>query len=688
MHRSFLILVAALLLPAALVQANPLSLEQIAALRSVTELAIRPDGTGVAYVRSVPRDLKREPDGPAWSELHLVDAQGVSRPFITGAVSVRSIDWTPDGRIISFLSQRGDDDTTRLYGIPVDGGEARVLASLETDLHGYSFSPDGRRVAVLAFEPEDPALKREREQGFSQVIYEEGLRARRVWIIDLEHEDAQPRMLAIDGSVQDVAWSPAGDRLAVKVTPNELVDDTLVFARIRIVDLDGTELGRIETPGKLGAMAWSPRGDYLGFIGTNFVSDSREGRLMVAGPSGGEFSDLIPGLEGHIWHLDWIGRDRIVFLSQEGTGVRLATIRADGRDQKTLLADGPIFNGLSVSRGGEIALVGSTPAHPAELFRLQGRAARRLTDSNPWLAEVSLARQDVIRYTARDGLEIEGILVWPLDYREGERYPLILTVHGGPEAHYSNGWLSSYSAPAQHAAGEGYFTFFPNYRGSTGRGVEFTQLSFGRPAMEEFDDLIDGVDALIERGLVDPQRVGITGGSYGGYATAWGATVYSERFAAAVMNVGLSNQIAAFGTSDIPWEFRLVHLGKWPWEDWALFQQASPLYHVDKARTPILILHGDADPRVDPTQSRMLYRFLKLIEGGPPVRLVLYPGEGHGNRRAASRYDYSLRLMRWMNHYLKGPGGEPPPHRIEYGPAAGLDQDQAPDATGSRSGNH
>lgn len=651
-----------------------LTLEQIAQLRQVSAVAISPDGRSTAYTVSVPRDLAQEDDGAAWTELHLSGPDGDVRPFVAGPVNVGNVDWTPDGRGIAFLDKRGEDATRRLYVVPVDGGEARSLASLETDISGYSFSPDGKRVAVLAFEPEDEALEKEREQGFTQLVYEEGLRARRVWIVDLEGSDVEPQMLEIDGSVQDVAWSPAGDRMAVRVTPNELVDDTLVFAKIRIVGVDGREIGRIDTPGKLGSMAWSPRGEYLAFIGTNMISDSREGRLMVAGPGGGEFRDLIPGLEGHVWNVDWSGRDRIAFLSFEGTAVRLATIRPDGRGQQTLVENGPIFSALSASPEGEIALVGSSPNHPAELFRLQRRTVERVTDSNPWLGEVSLARQEVVRYRARDDLEIEGVLVWPLNYVEGKRYPLILNVHGGPEAHYSNGWLTGYNSPAQHAASEGYFTFFQNYRGSTGRGVDFTQLSFGRPAMEEFDDLVDGVDHLIEAGLVDPDRVGITGGSYGGYATAWGATVYSERFAAAVMNVGLSNQIAAFGTSDIPWEFRLVHLGKWPWEDWALFQQASPLYHVEKAKTPILIMHGDADPRVDPTQSRMFYRFLKVIEDGPPVRLVLYPGEGHGNRRAASRYDYSLRLMRWMNHYLKGPGGEPPPFRIEYGTVAGLEQ--------------
>jgi len=649
-----------------------LSLEQIAQLRQVSGAEISPDGTHIAWVQSIPRDLDAEDDGPSWSELHVLGPDNESRPFITGQVSMRGVGWHPSGRDITFLDKRGEDATTGLYAIAVDGGEARSIASLATDVSGYSFSPDGNRVALLAFEAEDPQAKKLADKGFNQVIYEEGLQPRRIWIVDLEDETAEARMIELDGSVQDVAWSPAGDRLAIKITPRELVDDTLIFTRIRIIDPDGRELGRIDNPGKLGNMAWSPDGSWLAFIGTNMVSDSREGRLMVAGRDGGEFTDLIPGLEGHVWYLDWLADDRIVFLSYEGTGVRVGAIDADGGNPQTLLEDGPIFNGISVA-GERIALTGSTPAHPNEVFVLEQGQARRLTDSNPWLAEVELARQEVVRYPARDGLEIEGILFYPLDYREGRRYPLILNVHGGPEAHYSNGWLTGYASPADTLAAEGYFVFFQNYRGSTGRGVEFTQLSFGRPAMEEFDDLVDGVDWLIEQGRVDGDRVGITGGSYGGYASAWGATYYSERFAAAVMNVGLSDQTAAFGTSDIPWEFNLVHLGKWPWEDWDFFRQASPLYHVEKAQTPILILHGDSDPRVDPTQSRMLYRFLSLQENGPPVRLVLYPGEGHGNRRAASRYDYSLRLVRWMNHYLQGEGGEPPPYPVDYRIGAGQD---------------
>jgi len=656
----------ALLLVPTWASADGMTLEQLTRLERVTSVASNPSGTHIAYTLSVPRTIPAEEDGAAWSELHVIGPDGESTGFVTGQVNVAAIDWMPNGRTITFLAKRGEDESRRLYGISINGGEARVLASLETDLSGYSLSPDGSQVALLAFEPEDEALKTSKEQGFTQIVYEEGLNNRRLYLHTLDGDEA-PAMLTLDGSIQEALWSPDGDRLAIKITPRQLVDDVLMFNRIRIIDLDGDEIGRVENPGKLGQMAWSPDGEHLAFIATNLVRDPREGRLMSTGKSGGEFNDLIPGLEGHVWHLDWLNNDQIIFVSYEGVETRVGLIDPDGDNQRTLLNNGPIFTGLSVADNG-VVMTGHTPAHPPEVFRLADGAeqAVRLTRHNDWLDDVELTRREVVRYAARDGLEIEGVLFYPLDYREGRRYPLIVNVHGGPEAHYQDGWITRSSDLAEPFAAEGFFVFYQNYRGSTGRGVEFTLTSQARPAMEEFDDLIDGVDYLVEQGLVDAERVGITGGSYGGYATAWGATKMSDRFAAAVMNVGLASQITAFGTSDIPYEFNLVHLLQWPWENWDLFHEASPLYHVENAKTPILIMHGDADPRVDPVHSRMLYRFLKLQENPPPVRLVLYQDEGHGNQRAASRYDYSLRLMRWMNHYLKGEGGQPPPYRVDY----------------------
>lgn len=519
----------------------------------------------------------------------------------------------------------------------------------------------------MAREPEEEARRKLADKGFDQVVFEAETRPYRLWMRTLEEGESGSEPLELDGSVQAVRWSPAGDRLAVKIARRELIDEVLMFPRIRLIEPDGDVIGEVDTPGKLGPMRWSPDGRRLALIGTNLRRDTREGRLLVVGRDGGQPRDLLPGLKGHVWQIDWLDDETLAYVSYEGTGTRLGRVDADGSGDATLVqAGGRVWSGLDISADGQVALAGHAAAHPAEVFRLADGRVRRLTDSNPWLADVALGRQETITYTARDGLEIQGILTRPLDYDPDRRHPLVVIVHGGPESHYPDGWTTSSAGPTQVLAARGYAVFHPNYRGSTGRGVEFALTSQGRPAKEEFDDIVDGVDHLIDQGIADGERVGITGGSYGGYATAWGATYYSERYAAAVMNVGLSDKIAMLGTSDIPRELYTVHYRTWPWEDWDMYRRASPIYYADRAQTPILILHGDADPRVDPTQSRTLYRYITLQADPPPARLVLYPGEGHGNRRAASRYDYSLRLVRWFDHYLKGPGGEPPPKDVDY----------------------
>lgn len=656
-------------LPALAAANGGLTLHQLADLVQVGEQQISPDGEHIAYTRIVPRRPGKDGDGPAFAELHVSDRNGRSRVFVGGEVNVGGLAWSPDSRAVLFLAKRGGDATRRIYRIALDGGEAVAVFHLETDIRQFRLAPDGERIAALAFEPEDEARKKLAGQGFSQRIYEESARPVRLWLGRLGAEATKPQAVELDGSVQDALWAPRGDALALKIAPVELVDDVIMRTRIHFADASGRITARVETPGKLGAMAWSGDGANLAFISAEDISDPREGRLMLVGRSGGTPRDLVPGFEGHIWQLAWRDARRLLFVSHEGVETRLQEYDLGRERAQPVLAAGVgIWDNLSVSADGRrVALGGNTPAHPRELFLLEpgARAPRRLTDSNPWLAGVRLAPQDVVRYRARDGLEIEGLLIRPLDEQPGRRYPLILTVHGGPEAHYNHGWLSGYSTPGQAAAARGFAVFYPNYRASTGRGVAFSKANHGRPAAEEFDDLVDGVDHLIELGLVDRERVGITGGSYGGYASAWGATYYSERFAAAVTFVGLSDKIAMMGTTDIPTELKLVHYLQWPWENWELYTQASPIFHAKKSRTPTLILHGDADPRVDRSQSFTLYRYLKVL-GQAPVRLVLYPGEGHGNQRAASRWDYALRLMQWMEHYLVGPGGEPPAYELDY----------------------
>ena len=660
------------LVPGAALAAGGMTAEQLAEVRTVGRAVASPDGRQVAYALSVPRRIGVDDDGPAWSELHVVDAAGNSRAYVAGKVNVGSIDWQPNGGGIAYLAKREGDKARALYTIPVAGGESRVAATLETDITAFSLSPDGRRVALLAAQPEPQALKDAKKQGFSQKVYEEDWRPVQLWTATLGADAAKPVQVPVEGSVQAVSWSPAGDRLALIVTPRQLTDDTLIGTRVRIVGLDGRVIAKVDNPGGVRGLAWSTDGARLSFVSAADIHDAGPGRLIVVDRDGNGYRDVLPGLQGHVVDAQWSGPDRLVFVSHEGVEARVGEIAfdgatGDGRARTLLAAGGPVWTSVGIAGNGALALTGSTPAHPPEAFLLAagGSAPTRLTDSNRWLAGVRLARQEAVRYDARDGLGIEGLLVHPLERRGSARVPLVVIAHGGPESHYSNGWLSSYAQPLHVLAARGYAVFLPNYRSSTGRGVEFSKKGFGRPGMEEFDDIVDGVDHLVGTGLVDRARVGITGGSYGGYASAWGATYYSERYAASVMFVGIADQASLVTTGDIPWEQYNVHMGAWPWQKPELFREASPITHAAKSKTPTLILHGEADPRVHVSQSLMFYRTLKLA-GQAPVRLVLYPGEGHGNSRGASRYDYSLRLLQWFDHYLKGPGGEPPKYEIEY----------------------
>jgi dipeptidyl aminopeptidase/acylaminoacyl peptidase len=396
--------------------------------------------------------------------------------------------------------------------------------------------------------------------------------------------------------------------------------------------------------------------------------------LLVAAVTGGPLRDVLPGLEGHVTVFTWQDPDTLMFLSDEGEETRFGEVDITTGLEKTHASSGamtgdarvPIMTGLALAGDGQRAvLVGDSPSHPSEVFTMSHGDAglTRLTDSNPWLADVDLAEQEVFRHQAKDGLDLRGVLIRPLGDTDGPA-PLLLMVHGGPEGHLRNGWLTRYSTPAQLAAARGYAVFFPNYRGSTGRGVAFSKLGQADAAGAEFDDLLDAIDALAAAEIADPDRVGVTGGSYGGYATAWCATRFSERFRAGVMFVGISNDVSKGLTTEIPVEDLMVHTLADPWTKMAFRLERSPISYVENAQTPLLIAGGTADSRVHPSQSLQLYRALKLL-GKVPVRYVRYPGEHHGNSRAASRDDYARRLMRWMDHFVKEENTEAPPWELD-----------------------
>ncbi len=669
------------LLPAAPVaaQGDVLTPWDVARLRAVGDAVASPDGRHAAFTVAVPRNPMEEDNGAAWEELHVAFPDGTTRPFVGGEVNVGGVRWTPDGTGIAFLAKRGDDEERAIYVIPLAGGEARRVVSHPSGVDDYAFSPDGTRVAFVATEEEDEERSELEEKGFDAEVYEEDWRPDRVWVAPLADGVAgEARALELAGSADSVRWSPAGDRLAVTVAPTPRVDDSYMYRRVKVIDpATGAVAAEIANPGKLGEIEWSPDGRHLAFLSGADVHDPLQGRLTVAPAAGGALRDLLPGFEGHVSGVEWSDADTLLFLADQRVHSWVGSVELDGSGRRELVgAADEVWADFDRGGDGSLVLVADAPSHPRELFRWSGEGApRRLTTSNPWLAEKRLAPQEVVTFAARDGLELDGILIRPLDARAGQRHPLILAVHGGPESHHTDGWLTGYSAPGQVAAARGFAVFYLNYRGSTGRGVEFSKLSQGDPAGKEFDDLVDGVDHLVGLGLADRDRVGITGGSYGGYATAWGSTYHTERFAAGVMFVGISDLVSKLGTSDIPQELYLVHARRWPWENWQLMMERSPLHYVEQARTPLLIMGGTDDPRVDHSQSLALYRYLSIL-GNVPVRLVRYPGEHHGNRNAAARLDYNLRMLRWFEHYLQGEGGEPPPPEIGYADPEAEEEDE------------
>jgi dipeptidyl aminopeptidase/acylaminoacyl peptidase len=264
----------------------------------------------------------------------------------------------------------------------------------------------------------------------------------------------------------------------------------------------------------------------------------------------------------------------------------------------------------------------------------------------------------VVRWKAADGLDLEGVVVKPIGYRPGTSYPLVMQPHGGPESADLNGWLGSYSRWGQLLAGRGYVTFYPNYRGSIGRGVKHAMGDHRDLMGKEFTDMLSGIDHLVSIGLVDGDRVGVGGGSYGGYSTAWAVTYGSDRFKAGVMWMGISNWYSMTGTSDIFFENSTVHWDLVMYDNYPIYWERSPLAHIGKAKTPTLIIHGAADPRVPIGQSQEMYTALKWK--GVPVEFVTYPREGHGLSEAAHQLDFMRRVTGWFDRYLKQAGTRRP----------------------------
>ena len=639
---------------AATAQARPMTAEDVAKLESVGAIAISPDGSRIAYTTgSLPDVTEGEDNGSFSSELSVATSADDARQYLPDDISPGGVAFSPDGQMVTFLWAREDEDRA-LWGVPIDGGSYTKLAEVDgAGLRSYRFNADGSMVYMLVGPESDEQRETQRKGGFNSRVYEEEFRASRLFSANVGDDlDEEPSEIALPGFVSAFDVSPDGSFGIVETTPTPLVDDSLTSKRVNIIDLsNGDIIAVVETPGKIDDVEISPDGSQLSLIAGIDMNDPAATTVHLVDTATGSYRALNQGAAEAVVDTEWLADGRLATVVHIGVQSALRIYNADGSFAEQHDPEGLILTGIQ-SAAERVAVTANAPQHPTELFVWQDGGFARWTHHNDWLSEIDFGEQRAYRYNASDGQEVEGVLISPVGGVPGGGAPTIMNVHGGPEAHESNGWQTAYSKPGHVAAGQGYAVFLPNYRGSTAYGTEFSKQHQGRYTDPEFRDIVDAKNALAADGITDPGRTGITGGSYGGYASAWGATYYSEEFAASVMFVGISNQVSKFGTGDIPFEMYNVHSRAWPWDNWENMLQVSPVYYTDRARTPILIMHGEEDTRVDPGQSLELYRFISIRQPETPIRLVFYPGEGHGNRQAASRYEYNLRMMEWFDTYL------------------------------------
>ncbi len=625
-------------------------------LKTCENPAISPNGKWIAYTVSVPREPDDLP-GSSYSELYLVSTEtGLIKPFITGHINISDPQWRPDGKMISFRAKKGDEKYTQVWGIPVDGGESTRLTSAENTVESFRWHPEENKIAYIAEEPKTKREIRLKEKGYDFIFYEENLKHKNIYLVDLDNTST--KQLTSDLTVWDFEFNYDGTRIAASVSPNNLIDEKYMERRLYLLDLKTGEFNKLtDNQGKIGNYKFNSAGTHLVYAAALERKDHQISQVFVTDLSDETTINLTPEMfKGHITWVGWYDELTVLYRAGEGVWSTYSTISVDGGKRNKILDSketGVIYESMTRSNDGKnYAFTGSTPTIVKEVFFWNGEGKpRQMTDVNPWLKDRLLGEQKVITYNARDNQPIEGLLIYPVGYSSAQRYPLVVYVHGGPEHHHYFEWCSRYSEPGQVLAGMEYLVFYPNYRSSTGYGLPFALAGFEDPAGVEFDDIADGIDHLIETGLADADKVGLAGGSYGGYAAAWFATFYTEKVKAVSMFVGISDLTSKRGSTDIPYEELYVHSGKKLEEMWDLSLRRSPLYYAHQSKTAVLILGGTDDTRVHPSQSLEMYRRLKM-NNHPAVRLVQYPGEKHGNSKQTSRKDLLFRQIGWFEWYL------------------------------------
>ncbi len=610
-------------------------------IRWITDPQLSPDGRQAAFVVTMLVEDTDEYRSAIW----MVPADGgAPRRFTFSSRRDGSPRWSPDGSAIAFVSDR-DGGKGQLYVIPASGGEARKLTSDKLGVASPAWSPDGRYIVVTVKvatreEPEvagsPPSQKAPPARVITTLKYRyngEGFtydRRQHLRLVDVA--SGETRWLT-QGDFNDdqAAWSPDGMTVVFVSARHDSRDHdraTDLFS----VRLDGGEVGRLTDGGfAVESPAWSPDGRAIAFLGHRGPEEGpRHKRLWLMTP-GSEPRCLTTSLDLNLSaspELGWAADGRIVVTADERGNRHLLAIDPDDGSVQTVLGGERTVSSFSIDPArNRIAFTASTSAEPADLF-IAGFAGfdqsseRRVGGLNrDWLAQVDLPPASRLQVTSRDGTPIDAWFIRPAGYRRGSSHPVLLNIHGGPFAQQGNGFMDEF----QVQAGAGFGVLYCNFRGSSGYGEEFARSILGEPGIKDTDDVLAALDTLLASTAdIDTARLGVMGGSYGGYLTSW-IIGHTDRFAAACSERAINNRLSKAGTDDIntTWTYFRTE----PQYNPELFLRLSPLMYVDAMVTPVLILHSEEDLRCPMEQAEQLYTALKRLRRD--VVFVRFPGENH-----------------------------------------------------------
>lgn len=639
---------------------RPITAEDIVNMRYSAQPAMDANGTQIAYVKIIPRraDEKR---GGSYREIWVMDSDGSNkRKFTSSPINSWSPQWTPNGNL-AFLSRRKEHHSAiQVYVISNDGGEATILTNHKTGIGSYQWSPNGKWIAFLSKDEKSNEKKKLEKDGFDMIVMDQDHIYTRLWVYNVK-TGAYQKVFKQNLNVASFTWTPDSKSIVFQGTDKTGSDRDLLERSIyRVKAPNGIPRKVLETTGKLGDMAISPNSNNLAFLGATSYNDPIAQSIYLIPLKGGMAKMLTPDFKESFITLDWIDDKTVLGKSYRGTKTVLSTIDIKDQslegiaNQTDLLIPDEIITSVSYHREtGKLVIVSNSQSNPNEIFmgEVGSNTIKRLTYSNPELDDITLAKQETISWKSNDGLMIEGVLTYPLKYRKGKRYPLVLQIHGGPEGTSLDGWNTRATYPVQLLAANGFVVLEPNYRGSGGRGVAYSKADHDDLGGMEFEDVLAGIDQLIDDGLVNKNKVGTGGWSYGGYFSAWAATKHSDRFKASMVGAGLTNMISFMGTTDIPYEMSIVHWNQWWFDNMELHWERSPLSHINNAKTPTLVIHGLRDERVHPEQGMQLWQALRIK--GVETELVLYPREPHGLLERSHKLDYMDRLVGWYNKHVK-----------------------------------